>query len=398
MNRWAIFVNSFGDGAQHAIRLTSAFNSPRKPQSRMKRKSARHLIPRAFFSLLAAAAVWCGAILVPPRPVITSMNFEGAELIILAQVPADATVVVLEARPLASGQDWSPFTQANAVQGHASFRFPKPAENLLFRVRVEMPGDTRSSNNEELSYVCAKPQANAASQLTLHFKARIDGSDRIHLSRGGAVWEHVNWGFPASPVAINGVQWNPSEKNLFAPPGADLLIPQPYDFRSAQVEILEGRDTIVCEPSADGTTVYVNDTPAGPGPYEFKVHFSAGTPAAPRPASQAATLILIANIDGSDRVVITRTGAAWEHKCWGWPAAVSLNGLAWSPQQTPTLANDGPTQFLPAGVDFATARLISRTGRDLAVLETRKDALVLHFADNPNGQARYEVRIAFGNE
>jgi hypothetical protein len=346
--------------------------------------------------LSAVAAFCCGAILITARPLITSIKVDGADLLIQARVPADSGTATLEAKAIDADGTWKPCATSSILHGEANFRLPKPDQNHIFRVRTGGTDASRPANTEELCFVTAKANPPAAgSECTLHFKARIDGSDRIQISRGGAMWDHVNWGFPTSPVSINGVEWNPQEKNLFAPPGSLPLIPGPFDLRSARLEIIEGRDTVVCEPSADGVTVYVNDTPSGPAPYEFKVHFSAGATPAPRPTGKSATLTLIANIDGSDRVVITSAGANWEHKCWGWPSGVLLNGIAWSPQEHPTLSNEGD-QLLPAGVDFASARVVSRSGRDLAVLETREDAVIIHFADNPNGHGRYEVRLAFG--
>jgi hypothetical protein len=75
-----------------------------------------------------------------------------------------------------------------------------------------------------------------------------------------------------------------------------------------------------------------------------------------------------------------------------------LGGVGWTPSTSSRLPNQGATRFLPANLDFSTARVVSRQGRDLVAVETRVDALIIHFADNPNGSADYVVDIAFGND
>ncbi len=142
--------------------------------------------------------------------------------------------------------------------------------------------------------------------------------------------------------------------------------------------------------------VHIDDTPPGPGEYEFKIHFH---PTRPKPAkaspSPGATLRIAAEIDGSDWLRITAREATWEHKNWDWPAKVTLNDVAWSIQQTNVLRNEGTNQFLPVGVDFSTARIISRKGRDLATMWAERDGLSVWFADNPNGHDFYEIVISF---
>ena len=53
-------------------------------------------------------------------------------------------------------------------------------------------------------------------------------------------------------------------------------------------------------------------------------------------------------------------------------------------------------RLLPEGIDFATARLVSQTGRDLVHLEAAEDHVVVRFVDTPVGAAVYEVVIRFG--
>jgi hypothetical protein len=108
-------------------------------------------------------------------------------------------------------------------------------------------------------------------------------------------------------------------------------------------------------------------------------------------------LKIVARIDGSDEVRITRTEATWVHKHWGWPESpVMINDREWRIDQNPVLKNSGETRFLPDGLDFKNARLTKTRGRDTAALETSADRLVVYLADSPNGSDLYEVVIEFG--
>jgi hypothetical protein len=128
-----------------------------------------------------------------------------------------------------------------------------------------------------------------------------------------------------------------------------------------------------------------------------KLHFHppaiAAMPANPSPA---ATLKIRAQIDGSDRLKITTNAATWTHLAYSPPRAVRLNDVAWDLAATNVLANSGTNTFLPAGIDFSTARIVHREGRDLVTLWTDADAMWVTFADNPNGADAYEVEISFG--
>jgi hypothetical protein len=109
-------------------------------------------------------------------------------------------------------------------------------------------------------------------------------------------------------------------------------------------------------------------------------------------------LKISAQVDGSDCIKITAGEAVLEHKTHKLPVNVSVNGIAWDVPRTRVLKNDGATKFLPDGVDFSTAKIVSRKGRDLATAWGEKDALWVRFADNPGASDSYEIEIAFGQE
>jgi hypothetical protein len=262
------------------------------------------------------------------------------------------------------------------------------------------PTQTTTTNqvSAELQFVAVTPlgpDSTSTNEAVFHFQGMVDGSDRITIRRPGALWEHVNWGWPAGAVTVNGSQWNPSEKNFMTTTGAVLFLPEKYSLTAAKLEVIEGRDVIALERTNQALIVYLDDTPPGAAPYDFKIHFPRLKPTPVRP-STAATLKIAAQIDGSDLLKITAREAVWTHRAWSYPSAVTLNDIAWNICQTNTLANAGTNTFLPDGVDLSTARIVSRKGRDVGTMWADADALWIQFADNPNGTDDYELEISFG--
>jgi hypothetical protein len=106
-------------------------------------------------------------------------------------------------------------------------------------------------------------------------------------------------------------------------------------------------------------------------------------------------LTIAAAIDGSDELRVSRDGARWMHRHWDPPQEVKLGSVVWNVREQPFLPNQGPTRFLPDTVDLGTARVIRRQGRDVVSLEVRDAAIVVSFADTPEGSAPYELTIRF---
>jgi len=241
------------------------------------------------------------------------------------------------------------------------------------------------------------PDVGLPAEAVFHFKGQIDGSDRIVITHQGALWEHFYWGWPADAVTVNGSQWQPWEKNFMTTTGAVAFLPAEYSLASVRLEVIEGRDVITLERTNNALCVWLDDTPVGAAPYEFKIHFY---PAPKAPArirsSPVATLKIAARVDGSDQFKITAKEATLTHKAWGLPEAVKLNDVSWDVGCTNRLANAGTNTFLPPGIDFSTAKIVQRQGRDLATLWADDEALWVTFADNPNGADDYELQISFG--
>jgi hypothetical protein len=199
-------------------------------------------------------------------------------------------------------------------------------------------------------------------------------------------------------VSVNGVGWNPREKNYVTTVGTAKFLPEAFSLDTVNLEVIRARDVVALERADNALIVYMDDVPNGPSEYEFKVHFHPPRPkvARPNPATPA-TLKIAAKIDGSECLKITRDEAIWEHLGRRNPGKVMLNDVAWFPAQTNVLKNEGTNLFLPATVDLSTARIIGRKGRDLATMWAEPDAIWVRFADNPNGSDHYELEIAFGH-
>jgi hypothetical protein len=244
------------------------------------------------------------------------------------------------------------------------------------------------------------PHPAAPDEIVLSFRGLIDGSDRIQITPTGATWRHLYWQMPPEPVTLNGIAWDPSRRRTLENQGETRFLPRPVDFASARLKRIRGRDTVALERGEEGVVIHINDTPFEASLYEFQVVFrprnsTAGGKDGAR--ARRPTLQVVAEIDGSDELHVDARGARWVHREWEWPREVRLNGVAWDPERSPTLRNDGATRFLPGAVDVAKARLTRDEARDTAVLEPTEEGLVLIFADSPPDRSTYDVTITFGD-
>lgn len=218
--------------------------------------------------------------------------------------------------------------------------------------------------------------------ITLHFKGRIDGSDRITIDHRLVTWQNVAWGRPTYPVSIGGVTWHLQTSPVLL---TSQVLPSAVDFSTARLERIAGRDTVALERSSSGIVISLSDTPVGSDLYEFRVRF--------RPLRDHVMLTIRATIDGSDELRLSSDAATWKNRHWGSSSDVSLNGVPWNPARVPQLLNIGRTTFLREPVDFATAIVVEKRGRDLVNVESHADGLIVRFADSENGPGGYVVRI-----
>ena len=352
----------------------------------------------ALFGGMARGSVPVG----PDAAAIKSISVNGANLLVETVFPAGQTNVTLESQSTMS-DPWVAVAQTalQTNQTEAIFAISKPdAATAFFRLRLD--GDNQaedfSSTLQVVSTESLSEHLAPNGDAIFHFSGRVDGSDSIKINHFGAFWNHVNWRWPDGWVTINGTQWNPQEKNYLTTVGLKPFLPETFALDDADLEMIHGRDVVAMERTNDAVIIYLDDTPNGADTYEFNVRFHPA-PLGPvaKAASTPATLELAGTIDGSDRIKVTAEQAVWEHQAWSPPANVTLNGIPWDPTAEPTRKNEGTNQFLPAGVDFSTARITSRQGRDLATAWSDKDALWIQFADNPNGADNYDIKISFGN-
>jgi len=235
----------------------------------------------------------------------------------------------------------------------------------------------------------AADRAGAADAYLFSFSGTIDGSDTVTITGDQAQWQHSYWDYPTG-VTLNGQAWQPQSNptlTLNSP-----ALPASLSGYAVQVLRLSGRDVQTAQIQGNSLVMKFDDTPNGSDLYQYNV---ALIPEVAAPASTAATLHVTATIDGSDKLTITPTGAAWSHQFWGQPSNVTLNGVQWDPSAAPTLPNSGATQFLPAGVSMQNVTMQQNAGRDVAGLDTRGNQVDLYFADNPLGAGPYDVTLTF---
>ncbi|MEM8884358.1 MAG: hypothetical protein AAGD14_09830 [Planctomycetota bacterium] len=109
-----------------------------------------------------------------------------------------------------------------------------------------------------------------------------------------------------------------------------------------------------------------------------------------RVRAQPKLLRIEGRIDGSGRIVFTRTRAQYEHKHWARPSVMSFDGEPWNDVgKTPPAWTE-----IAAGLDLARAWVVERTGRDVIVLEQTADGFDLYLCDSPNGWGPYSITIA----
>ena len=359
--------------------------------------------------LLATAFGVALAVSPATQPTITSLSMKGTNLVFIANIPPGLERTILEMRPtLTNSWQEVALLEVSPGGGNVEFIVPKPdAEMAFFRLKSTSPTVNPASTNfqtsAELEYVTMPSLGSVATNTSptapavFHFKGSIDGSDRILITHSGAFWEHINWGWPGEAVTINDSQWNPREKNYLTTTGTAAFLPEKYSLENVRLEVIAGRDVVALEKTNNALMVYLNDSHVGAAPYEFKIHFHpvATKPATAR-ASVTATFKIAAHVDGSDLFKITAQQAEWTHRTYSAPYEVRLNDVVWNQDETNVLMNTGTNLFLPSGIDFSTARIVQRKGRDLATMWADADAVWINFADNPNGSGAYELELSFG--
>ncbi len=221
--------------------------------------------------------------------------------------------------------------------------------------------------------------------VRLAFHGKIDGSEIIEITPTHAHWTHRHWDWPSQPVVLNDVLWKPRKQRSLENTSKTRFLFQPVDFASARLENVKGRDIVSLETGRDLVRVHICDSPNGADTYEFDIVFD--------PPAVQQSLRIRADIDGSDRLVIDKSGIWWEHRHWQWPEEITLGDVQWNPRKVPRLDY---SSVLSGAVDFSSARILINQARDMAVLQRGDGRIVIDFADSPLGRAVYDVTIHFG--
>ena len=74
---------------------------------------------------------------------------------------------------------------------------------------------------------------------------------------------------------------------------------------------------------------------------------------------------------------------------------MTLNGVAWDPSKSDALRNSGESIFLPRKVNFRTAAMVKKTGRNLVEVQADQDELRILFDDLDPGAGKYDLLIEF---
>src|SRR4051812_30156700 len=213
---------------------------------------------------------------------ITSISVAGTNLVLNAVIPAGIEQVTLEICLSLNGA-WQQQGQLNVQTGvnDLAFSIPKPTNAMAF---FRLKGKTRESTpllSDQVRYVTMPSlQTNRGTngEPIFHFKGPVDGSDKILITRDGALWSHVHWHWPADAVTINGAKWAPEEKNFLTTLGQSRFLPEPFSLDSARLEVIQARDVVALERAPNALIVHLNDTPVGSDEYEFAIHFEREKP------------------------------------------------------------------------------------------------------------------------
>jgi hypothetical protein len=157
-----------------------------------------------------------------------------------------------------------------------------------------------------LAVLCA---ACVAQTVTIPFTGSIDGSDTIDVTPSLATWTTNYFGTPDS-VSFDGLAWNPQTQTTLASPAGMPFIPSDLSDYRVSIDKTSGRDQVAAETSGNDLMVHIDDTPNGADQYNFQVVL---TKEPPRVPTVQTLLHIHGTFDGSDRIIITNSGATLEH-------------------------------------------------------------------------------------
>ena len=213
---------------------------------------------------------------------ITSITVQGTNLLFNAIIPPGMEQVTLEVCPTLDAA-WEEVESQNVSPAASDvvFTIPMPTNTMcFFRLEAFNLSDNSPVVSDVLPYVT---MPSLASNLTtngdavFHFKGQVDGSDEIVIAHEGALWQHMNWAWPQA-ATINGVRWNPQEKNYMTTIGPLKFLPDAFSLESVNLQVTQGRDIIALERGTNSLIVHLDDTPLGSDEYDFTIYFHPVTP------------------------------------------------------------------------------------------------------------------------
>jgi hypothetical protein len=106
-------------------------------------------------------------------------------------------------------------------------------------------------------------------------------------------------------------------------------------------------------------------------------------------------LQVVAVIDGSDVLHLSKAGATWTHKTWSWATGVRINGQSWNVQQNAAFVPSPAGDLVREDLSFSGAVLHVLRGRGSVRCQPDGDGLAIEFEDGDLGSDTYEIAIDF---
>lgn len=247
--------------------------------------------------------------------------------------------------------------------------------------------------------------ARTVATTTLAVKATIDGADAVRIGSDHIEWVHRSGSWPTE-VTLNGRVWNPEQQPRIAGDDLAAWFPGGLAFGACELAGKSGRGEVsIRVESPEAFHIEFGDPADGAAPYEAECRlrdlswlstaapFAVGAETGP---ADPAVIRISAKVEGSDRLMIYPNRAEWRHGSSVWAEGVSLNGVAWSPEEQQTLRNSGTTAFMPRGTEVFGAALQQLRGRGKVELKVQTDGLLVQFEDPQPGADEYEFVIHRG--
>ena len=106
----------------------------------------------------------------------------------------------------------------------------------------------------------------------LRITARIEGSDELTITRDGAEWRMLHWGWPHF-VRLGDREWTPRQRPRIPNSGDTRFLPDGVDLTTARLVSRKGRDLTGLDVEDDRIVVHFVDSPIGAADYQVVIRF-----------------------------------------------------------------------------------------------------------------------------